>query len=277
MRIIYVDEIFIFNAAVDSILLIAAGNLCGLPFRRVRALAAGGIGGLYAIATQVFAGSPVAWPAVKMLVGIVMPLCAFGYLSRAAFLRRLTAFWVMSVATGGAVLGAAALFGGGRSEPHPAELTVLAFALGIMLLVSSWIGGAAAHSAEERVRVKVSRGGREVEFTALVDSGNTLRDPLSGFPVIVTEREAVISLFEPEVAAALRRSGGDAVQFLAELAGKGSLFRLVPYTTVSGRGMLAAFRPDRVEVGGKEVRALVALSEEQVGQTFAALVGRSVQ
>ncbi len=282
MRTIYADEVFIFNAAVDSILLIAAGNLCGLPFRRIRVLAGGGIGGVYAVAVQVFEGTPVSWTAVKVLVGVLIPLCAFGYLSRSAFLRRLTAFWIMSVLAGGAVLGAAALFGGsvgdGYAALHPAGLTVVAFSLGLMLLASSWLGGAAIHAAEERVRVRVSYGGREAEFTALVDSGNTLRDPVSGLPVIVAELEAVSTLFRQDVAGALRKSGGDAATFLASLSGKaeGSRFRLVPCVTVSGKGMLPAFRPDRVELGGKETHALIAVSDAQVGQggTFAALVGR---
>ena len=55
-----------------------------------------------------------------------------------------------------------------------------------------------------------------------------------------------------------------------ELAGR---FRLIPYSAVGGAGLLAAFRPDALTVGG-ETRAelLAAVSPELQGDGFEAVI-----
>lgn len=75
--------------------------------------------------------------------------------------------------------------------------------------------------------VDVRLGPHHVSLTALIDSGNLLRDPLTRLPVVVVSRRTA--------------------QRLIALPPDGSLapgMRLIPVRTVSGTGMMAVFRPD---------------------------------
>ena len=114
--------------------------------------------------------------------------------------------------------------------------------------------------------------------SALVDTGNTLADPVSGRPVMVAEGERLAGLFPQDC----RPSPGDLRDPAAALTrlGKGawrSRFRLLPYRSVGvDRGLLLAVRMDSLELDGRRGGpALVALSPTPVsdGGGYQALIG----
>ena len=110
--------------------------------------------------------------------------------------------------------------------------------------------------------VDVSLHGHSAVLTALVDSGNLLRDPLTGLPVIVISRRAAARL--------------------TPLPPEGSLLpgmRLMRVRTVAGTSLMPILRPDslRIRVGGawQEAEALIGLSPGG-GEGFQALVPASL-
>lgn len=84
----------------------------------------------------------------------------------------------------------------------------------------------------------IMRGMESVRFSALIDTGNRLREPVSGLPVLVAEEK----LLRP-----LLPDGFDPAHALKTLPGD---FRLVAFGGVGGNGMLGCFIPDRLTVGG---------------------------
>lgn len=122
---------------------------------------------------------------------------------------------------------------------------------------------------EERcVPVRLCHGGRMVQLLALRDTGNTLRDPVSGEPVLVLGAEA-----------ARRLTGLTAAQLRSpvETVASGVLpgLRLVPYRAVGSSGMLAALRLDGVWIDGKPAGRLAAFTPEGLDgrDAFQALTG----
>lgn len=106
--------------------------------------------------------------------------------------------------------------------------------------------------------VDVSLKKHSAVLTALVDSGNLLRDPLTGLPVIVISRRAAARLtpLPPE---------GEVLPGM----------RLMRVRTVAGTSLMPILRPDalRIRVGGawQEAEALIGLSPGG-GEGFQALV-----
>ena len=97
--------------------------------------------------------------------------------------------------------------------------------------------------------VELMHQGHIVTLTALVDTGNLLRDPLTGLPVIVVSRQAA--------------------RKLTSLPAPGQLLpgmRLISVRTAAGSALMAIFRPQRVRVLSgqtwREVRAMVGLSPD---------------
>ncbi len=84
-----------------------------------------------------------------------------------------------------------------------------------------------------QVRLRLSVNGRTARFTALIDTGNRLREPLSGQPVLIVER-ALLRQALPEAG-----------------------WRELRYGAVGGSGSMACFKPARLDIerGGRRTRA----------------------
>ena len=262
MRVVYLDSLFFFEMASDLTLLWAAGKLCQARRRKLRLLAAAGLGAAYALLSLL-------WPPAASLPGkiislSVMLLAAYG---REKGLWRLgLAFLALCAVYAGAA--SAVIWTAGR-----ASLRALVFALGISLGVcalpfrfSGRRGG--------KAQLRLVCGDRSVELTALRDTGNRLREPLSGAPALIAEERALLPLLEPELRSRLTATAGLTAPERLMVLGPG--FRLLPYRTLGENGLLLAFRPERVYVDGTlcpDIWAALCPGPLRPGDGCAALLG----
>lgn len=282
MTVIYIDTLFLLNALVDYLLLLAAARLAGEPLRRVRFALGAALGGLYAVAIFLPGLGFLAHPVCRVASAALMMVVSYGG-SRRLF-RQGVLFVALTCAFGGGVVAIGLLGGTGLSLGHGVFYSALdlkvvllsaAVCYGVLTLVFQRL---ARHSGGELVSVRLRLGERTVALTALVDTGNTLTDPVSGRPVMVAEGERAGPLFPREhcpgpadltdPAAALARLG------TGEWRGR---FRLLPYRSVGvDRGLLLAVRVDALELNGQgRGPVLVALSPTPVsdGGGYQALIG----
>ena len=117
------------------------------------------------------------------------------------------------------------------------------------------------------LQIKVSVGGRIQTVTALHDTGNTLRDPVTGCPALVMERRSADALWTPAVADVLAEQLSPEEK-MAKLHRIDCpvRFTLLPFRAVgTAAGLLLAACSDYIEVNGKRYpRTPVALSEQAV-------------
>lgn len=260
--VVYLDSVLLYNILADDLLLLATGRLAGLPLRRGRIFAAALLGGAYAAAGYLPWGAPLAAWWGKLLAAALLVRIAFG--GGGYFLRRWLLFLLVSGGFAGVELALAGFAGG---MPHfSLPLFAVSFLLSWLLLGVVFRGGGRSAARRLRLRCAVTRKGKTAAFTALADSGCALSDPLTGESVPVVELAALRALFSPEEWMALRRGEGSPTLPLTAL----------PFQSLGGGGMLAAFRAETLTVG-QETRqnALVALSPQPLGGdgTFQALWG----
>ncbi len=285
MTVIYVDTLFLLNAVVDYLLLLAAARLAGEPLKRLRFGAGAVLGGLYAVAIFLPGMAFLSHPLCRIASAVLMLLAAYGGSRR--LLRQSLIFFALTCAFGGGVVaiglmgrqGLALGSSGVFYSPLDLKMVLLSAAVCYVVLTIAFqrIGRHSALS-RELMPARLVLGERAVELTALVDTGNTLTDPVSGRPVMVAEGESLGDLFPGEYRpepADLRDPAG-AVTRLGTGAWRGR-FSLLPYRAVGvDRGLLLALRVDRVTLGGKDRGPLlVALSPTPVsdGGGYRALVG----
>lgn len=276
MRTIYIDELFLLNFAVDYIILYLTATFSALPYRRLRLLLGAAVGALYSVAAyfaEVYGVPIVSSLPIKLAAGAVMLLCAFGYASGAAFIRRGVIMLIISFLLGGLAYAAGLFLGGSVSggaiqAPLAVRAVLIAAALALGLC-GAFSRGGGRELTSGRAEVSLTYNGRKAEFSALLDSGNLLRDPLDGSPVIVCTTDAVAPLFDRDELRRMRESS--AVELVAAL-GLGGGWRLIPCATAAGSAMLAAFRPTEAAVDGERVRVMVAMSPKSLG-ALPALVG----
>lgn len=119
------------------------------------------------------------------------------------------------------------------------------------------------------IPVSINHGGKQIQVTALLDTGNTLRDPISGWPVLVVDGQVALQLLELQEK--------DLVHPLQTMtAGRIPGLRLIPYCAIGQpSGLLLGIKVDRLYIDGKISEAIVAFAPQRIGQgnQFQALLG----
>ena len=287
MTVIYLDTLFLLNAVMDYLLLLCSARLAGEELHRLRMAAGGVLGGVYAAAAVLPHMEFLLHPLCKLASAVLMVVVGLGKSRR--LLRQSVIFFALACAFGGGVLAVALLggtglsLGGGLIYSGMDVKTVLLSAAGCYVLISLSVSRLGRHTAAEGelVDVRLRLYDREVSFTALVDTGNTLTDPLSGRPVVVAEGERLMGLLPKDIR--LTEEELAAPDGVLERLNQGrwrGRFRLLPYRTVGvSCGLLLAVRADSLFVNGEDRgNVLVALSPTPVsdGGGYGALVGGSM-
>lgn len=251
---IYLDLAVILNFAVDFLLLLGTNRLSGFPAAAGRTAAAAALGALYSGGCML--------PQLRFLGGLVwrivslagMAVIAFGW-GKSAW-KRSGVFVILSMALGGVAV----------SVGKGYFMSLVLAAVGVWLLCRVAFGGQVG--GREYVPVELTHEGKTVSIIALKDSGNTLRDPITGEPVLVISGDVaqrLTGLTQSQLRAPL-----DTVM-RCSIPG----LRLIPYRSVGQSGsMLLAMRFEKVKIGSKEQSAIVAFAPDGLGrQMYQALTG----
>lgn len=260
METVYVDSLILLNAAVDYALLLAAGKICALPLRRGRMLLGALGGGIYAL-LAVLRPEIFSLALSKLLAGALMTIIAFG-LHRTTP-RAVVAVYAVAAAFGGAVYAASGLAGSanGSSRFMPVSPRVLLLSFAVCYAAVCLVFRRIARRADRRLcLVQLCHNGTAVSFSALLDTGNELVDPVSGDPVLIADAETLSPLFSGGLPPL-----GDPLSALEQLSAHGLRCRLIPCSSVAAeRSLLLCFRPDSVRVDGRNRTLLIGISPHRL-------------
>ena len=253
---IYLDLVLALNFGLDLLLILGTNRLCGFPVGMGRASAAAALGALYAAGAMIprfsFLGNSL-WRCIFLgLMGVV----AFG-MNRSAW-KRTGIFILLSMALGGMALGL-----------NRADIPgLLLSAFGVWGLSRVGFGGSVG--GKQYIPVTVSHGDRRASVIALMDTGNSLRDPISGEQVL---------LLGPEMARQLLDIPAEQLRNPLETLVTHPGLRLIPYHSVGQPGgMLLGRRFEQVTIGRRRCGAVIAFAPEPIGrgQVYQALAGGSI-
>lgn len=251
---VYLDLVMGLNFAVDFLLLLGTNRLTGFAPGIRRCAFGAALGAVYAGMSLVpglsFLGSGF-WRLV--FLGL-MGLTAFGMNSSAW--RRTGIFLLLSMAMGGIAMGMER-----RGVPM-----LLAAAGGVWLL--SRVGFGSRAGGREFVPLSIQHEGKDASAIALLDTGNALRDPVTGEQILImgpTAAEKLLGLTREQLQSPL--------ETLASRPGQG--LRLVPYRALGEGGLLLAKRFEQVLLGHRQKPALVAFAPDRIGRgdVYQALAG----
>lgn len=253
--VIYADVVIVLNFLVDLLLLVGTNRLAGYGAGWKRAGAAAAVGGVYAgvcvLPQMRFLGN-MFW---RLLILGAMSVICFGR-NRSA-LHRGILFTLLSMALGGVALG----LGRGGFAGLVAAAAVLCG--------MCYFGFRGRAGRTEFVPVQIVRLGRVYRLTALRDTGNTLRDPVTGEQILVVGADVawdILGLTPQQLRCPIETMTSGSITGL----------RLIPYRSVGQPGgMLLAAAMDSVVINGQSAGRLVAFAPENIGadEAYQALAG----
>lgn len=281
LTVVYLDSVFLLNALMDYLLVLCTGRLAGIPLQRKRYILAAVLGGIYAVAVFLPNLEFLAAFPIKLAAGALISLTAFG--GEEKLLRLTLLLFLIACGMAGCVL-ALALLAGGRIPMASgvfytdvnAKVLMVAAAVAYLILTLIFRASARHGLRGELLPVQVCIDNQMLSLTALLDTGNELRDPVTGAPVLIVAQHALDRLLSPAVQRLLNndKSPVDLLESLCCTAPK-LRFHLLPYHAVGlSGGLLLAFRSDWVEVAGERYSGLpIALAPGSLGTGCTALWG----
>lgn len=265
---IYADILVIVNLYIDFFLLWCVKKFLHLKNRN-RRLALGALAGALCSLSVLF-------PALPEWASLLLGLCSAFAVTAAAFtpmrprmfFQAALCFWAFTLLLAGFFLFLLRFFAPG----HVAVLgNVVYFDLSLPLLFLFTCGAYLLLSLFQRLFssaatslrcqwITVEHRGETVKLYAKADTGNALREPFSGLPVLVCQAESLGNAL-PEELPKLLESGGNSP--LAEAPEK---LRLIPFESMGGAGVLPAFRPERVTMSktGKTISCYIAVCRQSL-------------
>lgn len=256
---IYIDIIWLDNFVMNYIILWASSKITKNKTPLYRLLAASLIGATYAVILVVF-NTPIlnGW-SIKIILSLIMLLIGFKFTSLGELFRLMAVFYGVTFAFGG---GALALYfftedilsmekGVFYIKNFPVKILIMSSLLLVILITTIW---PRIHSKlisyNLTYNVKINYNGMDFTLNALLDTGNSLYDPITKSPVIIVEYTKIKHALPLEIRDFFQNNKELDMDFLSETLKDTDFIkriRLIPYYAVGkAEGLLLGFRPDKV-------------------------------
>lgn len=262
--VVYIDIVFLVNFLMDYLLLWATARFTGFTSSLSKLIIGALIGTLYSLVVFYPALHHALALIYKIFFSAVMVFTAFYPLNVRNYLKALTYFYFLAFAAGGAMLGAihlidheahASVVVGGVIVGQSVQYTFLVAAAGTLVLIALYGASILHRSILDSilyVPIVIRIGAKKIPLKALVDTGNNLKDPISGMPVIIAEFSAIADLLPQTVENILKNSEEPDINLLTEKLAESNLakrIRVIPFTSIGRKkGMLVGIRPDEIFV-----------------------------
>lgn len=263
MQTVYVDTLLCVNLFIDYIILYTVRKLLKINTKAIRLLPAALLGAVLTLGVFLPFYTRLFSVVYRVLTALAVVLTAFGIGSVKALAVRVLAFMGISIGFSGAVTLIWFIF-----KPNGIIVwgDTVYFDISPIMLIASTLTAYICLALYERIKSKVHPIARlhsitvftesgTYTFSSMEDSGCSLKEPFSGLPVIIAEQELLSKEDIPDCK-----------------------LRLVPFKTLSGEGLLHAFKPIKTEIDGKELESgcYIAISNKKLTGEIKSLMGKEI-
>ncbi len=251
--IIYVDILVCVNLFINYFILLSTMRLTNIHTKRWRLFAGALLGALYSLYIFLPDVSSIVSALIKFCMSCTIIIVAFKLVSLKSFFKLVGCFYFISFAFCG-VMFLIWLFISPKNlflkngivyfNISPLIFIVSTLISYFVIRISSRLAGR-ENPQNLYCDILIENNNVSQKLKAKIDTGNNLKEPFSGLPVVVTEEK-----------------------FIKNLLGKKTTFRVIPFNTVSSSGLMRAFKPDSVTIYYNKKKypkeAYIAISPESM-------------
>lgn len=266
---IYLDILILENLVINYLILTVTAKFSRLRVSTLRLFAGSIVGALYVVFIILQPDIKIYYTtSAKVLLSIFIIAVTFSPRKVLPFIKTLVIFYISTFIFAGAALaflffnqqggfvrnGIVYVFGQSKWS-----LMVFSFlTVGIIIKIFWEVIQSRITKDRLLISVKISFDSRVTDLSALIDTGNSLKDPLTNIPVMVVEFKALQELLPVEIKSIFENSQEDDLNSVTAIISKSkwfSRFRLIPFSSLGKEnGMLIGFKPDFIEIGEGEER-----------------------
>lgn len=264
---IYLDILLLENLVINYLILYVTARFSRVRVSTLRLFAGAIVGALYVVFIILQPGMKVYYTAfAKILLSVFIIAITFSPRKVLPFLKTLVIFYISTFIFAGAALaflyfnqqggfvrnGIIYVFGQSKGSLMFFGIVTV----GIIVKIFMEVIQSRINKDKLLIPVKIAFDNRIIGLPALVDTGNSLKDPLTNIPVMVVEFKALEELLPSEIRSIFENSKEDDLNCVTSTISSSrwfSRFRLIPFSSLGKEnGMLIGFKPDFIEVGEEE-------------------------
>jgi stage II sporulation protein GA (sporulation sigma-E factor processing peptidase) len=280
-QIVYLDVIFVENFLINFLLVYIVARYCSLKAKIWRMSISALFGSSYVLI--IFTGSSIAFSAfIKILVSFLMIFIAFGFESKKQFFKRVILFYITAFILSGAIIAVFYMTNASFESISGSfvirdvkywHLIVGGLCANILVKIAFDYLDNHYRNSKKRIVIKLNLWDKSIRINALLDSGNSLKDPITGKPVIVVYTKAIreilperyLNLLEKEVSQITQNQPNyellyqlNSTSLERNCTNKQLNFKMMPYKALGVEdGKLLAFSIDSIEITAKDNSILV--------------------
>lgn len=278
-EIVYGDILFIINFSMDFLALFITASILHRKVNTLTLILASGIGAVYAVISLFIEGNAFLSLMINIGVSALMCYIVFAADRLISYCKALLLFYAVSFLTGGGITALYNLFNSygdtqkifinGNIASVTSNIPMHRFViLAALSMILAFLLGRLFNRKSKQRNVMITAAYNEsvITFTGFVDSGNLLKEPISGMPVIVTSY-AILKPLLPECLYPIFENRDTEGLYQLDF----SLIRrvkVIPMTAVGHSGILMGFVPDNLVVDGISVQACIAADITDGGTDF---------
>jgi len=258
---IYADVILVENLIMNYLILWSTARLTRYNYSKVKLGIASLLGAVYAVLSYFPEYSYLFSFFMKILFSILIVIVAYTPAYFHLLLKLTGIFYIVSFVFGGAAFGLFYFINGlnltsnGISfiKDFPIKILVAAIIIAYITIKYSW--DYVQHRIKRErliVRVEMSFDKKQLSLDALVDTGNSLKDPITNVPVMITDYSMIRELLPEDIQKIFEQSGENDLNAIAEIMSISkwaTRFRIIPFKSLGREnGMLVGFKPDMLTI-----------------------------
>ena len=258
---VYLDIVFLENVLMNYIIVYATGVVIKNDCKRWRVFFASCIGAMYTVVMYLNIIPIYSNIVMKIILSVVMVYIAFKQKSIKRLIKDLVIFYLVSFVCGGCVFALMYFWqpqmvqirNGVFVGAYPLKIALIGGVIAFCVLQFSFkIVKTKLNKKDMIYDVEVIISGKSVKVKALLDTGNLLKDPITGFPVIVIENTSLNSIISKKILNNLNKIlGGDIDELTKdkEFEYTISRFRMIPFSSLGKQnGLLLGIKADSINI-----------------------------
>lgn len=266
---VYLDVVLLENLCMNYIILFATGYIMKIKMKQLRLVASSLLGGIYAVIAYLEILPIYSNFGMKIILSILMVYLAFNSKSIKNLSKQLVIFYLTSFAFGGCAFALLYFIkpqnilmrNGVYVGTYPIKIALLG---GIIGFIVTYIGFRVVktklHKKDMIYDIEIRIEEKTLNLKAMLDTGNLLKDPISGMPVVVVEKQQLYSILPAKLLDNIDKLiGGEGEILLDQIEEKGifNRFRMIPFSSVGKQnGLMLGFKADQVILKREEEKQI---------------------
>ena len=263
---VYLDIILLENICMNYIILLATGiiNKCKISYFNI--LLSSIIGAVYAIITYMNIMKAYSNIIIKIILSIVMIYISFKANDVKKLFKELTIFYLTSFAFGGISFALLYLINpteiklknGVLVGTYPLKIVLLGGIIGFLTIIIAFKNYKGKMNKKDiYYDINIKLGNKEIATKAIIDTGNFLKEPITGLPVVVVERSLMYSIMPKSILNNIDEILGGNLEKIGE-QDYISRIRVIPYSSLGNKnGMLLGIKADELIIENKTIKNII--------------------